>query len=340
MRTAIPRTPSITITVEPADALEFEADVLAVKFARQHYGVDRAVANALLPCYPGLPDLLPKVNGFRLLESRRALAAHAVLFVGVKTLREFGYSDIREFGRKVLTSLAGEAADVVHVALTLHGAGYGLDEGEAFESEVAGLMDAITSGDVPRSLARISIVERNPGRAERLRELLKRLIPDGQISRDGQRAVQALGQAADESFRSVGYSSASKPFAFVAMPFAESMEDVFHYGISNAVKDAGLLCERADQSSFTGDVLDWVRKRIAAAQLVIADLSSANPNVYLEVGFAWGCGTPTVLIVAESSDLRFDVRGQRCLVYQRSIKLLEEKLRNELAALGRVSRAT
>ena len=147
------------------------------------------------------------------------------------------------------------------------------------------------------------------------------------------RAVQSYGKSVDESLRSVGYTSASKPFVFVAMPFAQSMEDVFHYGIRNAVKEAGLLCERADQSSFTGDVLDWVRERIAAATLVIADLTSANPNVYLEVGYAWGCGKPTVLIAAEASDLTFDVKSQRCLIYNHSIKSLEQMLRTELVAL-------
>jgi hypothetical protein len=163
---------NIAIDVRQADALEFTCDVLAVKFAQRHYGVDRAVADALLSHYPNLDDLLPKVNGYRLLSSRGSVAAHRVLFVGVKPLRDFGYSDIREFGRKVLASLAGEAADITHMALTLHGAGYGLDEGEAFEAEVAGIMDAITSGDMPHALRRISIVERNPGRAKRLKESL------------------------------------------------------------------------------------------------------------------------------------------------------------------------
>jgi len=116
------------------------------------------------------------------------------------------------------------------------------------------------------------------------------------------------------------------------MPFAEEMDDVFHYGIQGAVNAAGFLCERADLSSFTGDIMAWVRDRITKASIVIADLSGANPNVYLEVGYAWGCGRPTVLLVRDSSELKFDTRGQRCLVYKR-IKDLEESLGRELASL-------
>ncbi len=116
------------------------------------------------------------------------------------------------------------------------------------------------------------------------------------------------------------------------MPFAEEMDDVFHYGIQGAVNAAGFLCERADLSSFTGDVMDWVKRRISNATLVVADLSSANPNVYLEVGYAWGCRVPTVLLSGNTSDLKFDVRSQRCIVYK-SIESLEDALSRELKCL-------
>jgi hypothetical protein len=118
------------------------------------------------------------------------------------------------------------------------------------------------------------------------------------------------------------------------MPFAEEMDDVFHYGIQGAVNAAGLLCERADLSTFTGDVIDWVKRRISSATLVVADLSSANPNVYLEVGYAWGCRVPTVLLARDANDLKFDVMSQRCILYK-SIKSLEEALRRELQGLSK-----
>ena len=137
---------------------------------------------------------------------------------------------------------------------------------------------------------------------------------------------------AQEVLRSVGYSSASKPRAFVAMPFAPEMDDTFHYAIQGAINSAGMLCERADLSAFTGDVMSWVRERISTARLLIADLSTANPNVYLEVGYSWGCGIPTVLLCKDGTNLEFDVKGQRCLIY-RSIKHLEELLSRELKTL-------
>jgi hypothetical protein len=75
-----------------------------------------------------------------------------------------------------------------------------------------------------------------------------------------------------------------------------------------------------------------VRSRIRTASLVVADLTDANPNVYLEVGYAWGIGVKTVLVVKSTEHLKFDVRGQRCLVYKK-IKDLEDSLTLELKQL-------
>jgi nucleoside 2-deoxyribosyltransferase len=78
--------------------------------------------------------------------------------------------------------------------------------------------------------------------------------------------------------------------------------------------------------------MEYVRTRIETASVVIAELSDANPNVYLEVGYAWGKGRPTILLVKDEKALQFDVRGQRCLVYER-IKDLEDMLAQELKGM-------
>jgi hypothetical protein len=321
----------ISISVDVGDVLDFSADVLVLKYAQDLYGADRAVYERLESVSP--QPRLPKVSGFTFHDARGSIAAKHVLFVGVKPLREFGYAEIREFAKKALLSLAGEAPSAKHVAMTIHGPGYGLDETEAFESELAGIVDAVTSGDFPGALTIISFVERNSGRARRLSASLMKVLPGGILPLDGRGPLRAMEGSAQNTLRTAGYSSDAKPHVFVAMPFAESMDDVFHYGIQGAVNTAGFLCERADLSTFTGDVMSWVRQRISSATLLVADLSAANPNVYLEVGYAWGCRVPTILLAKDASDLKFDVRGQRCIVYK-SIKHLEDSLRQELQGLS------
>ncbi len=320
----------VKLTVVAGDAFVIKGDVLVLKFAQDLYGLDRAVyarlqQNGTAPSLPGIDeDLVVKTHG--------SMAVTNIQFVGVKPLRQFNYSEIRDFARRSLVSLADKTPTARHLVFTVHGAGYGLDEMEAFKSEVAGIVEAISGGTFPKAIESITFIESDQGRANRLSKSLKSLFPMGLLPIDGYGSISALTAESQDTLRTVGYASAGKPHVFVAMPFAAEMDDIYHYGIQGAANAAGLLCERADLSVFAGDVMQWVKMRIASAKLVVADLSSANPNVYLEVGYAWGCRVPTVLLVKEANDLKFDVKGQRCIVYK-SIKQLEESLSAELTGL-------
>lgn len=324
----------VKITVINDDVLSFDSDVLVLKYAQAHFGLDRIVSKKITRI--GIDESLfsPSPGNTNYFHSKGGVSPRNILVVGVRQLSKFNYKDIRTFARTALEVLSEQERDVTieHVCLTLHGAGCGLDEIEAFESEIAGLIDGITGGRIPKRIQRISIVEIDKRRASMLKGALTELIPRGYVEANLKSYLQQAKQEVSEKFRSVGYSSADKPHIFVAMPFQEEMDDVYDYGIQNAVRKAGFLCERADLSTFTGDVMDWVRKRIKSASLVIADLTSSNANVYLEVGYAWGAGVRTVLLAQEADQLKFDVKGQRCIVYKR-IKELEEKLHNELVSL-------
>jgi hypothetical protein len=323
----------IKIAVLATDALSADIEFLVIKYAQKLYGLDELVAKKFIE--DGKTISMPKPWGFCLENSPKSIAAKNILIVGVPPLRDFGYAEIRRFGKSILSALAGSSPETKHIGITLHGPGYGLDEMEAFEAEIAGLLDAIRSGDFPISLEKISIIERNIGRANRLKAALDDLIPDGTIDFSGVVTTSTAPEAADR-LNKAGYTSSTKNHVFVAMPFKEDMEDVYHYGIQSAVRSSGLICERADLSAFTGDVLDWVRSRIRSSSLVIADLTDANPNVYLEVGFAWGAGIRTILLVKDVAHLKFDLRGQRCLTY-RKIKDLENTLTEELRAFIRTT---
>ncbi|MAU01166.1 MAG: hypothetical protein CL608_28820 [Anaerolineaceae bacterium] len=128
-----------------------------------------------------LSDSLPEISEFLLVNSRNSIAADAVLFVGVNPLSNFGYPEIRAFGKKILAVLAEEAPKSQHICITIHGANYGLDEVQALEAEVNGLIDAIEEGEFPRNLKAITIIEQDNARTERLKIALSRLFPDGNI---------------------------------------------------------------------------------------------------------------------------------------------------------------
>jgi len=323
----------VIISILQGDALVVPADVLVLKYAQAPFGVDAQVVRRLDTSGAGVfsPVPLPPPGAVSLVESRGLIGARTVLLVGVVPLGQFGYEEIRAFASGALAALADAMPQAAEVAVTLHGVGYGLDETEAFRAELAGIVEAFENGRHPKALRRVVIVEHDPRRVERLQRQLDEILPGENAVRPRKEAKTALQS---DALRTAGRASRDKAHVFVAMPFAKEFDDRFHYGIHTAIRTAGYLCERADMASFTGDILLWVKERIDTAELLVADLSGANPNVYLEVGYAWGKGLPTVLLASDEKDLLFDVRGQRCLVYQNSIRVLEQLLTAELGKLA------
>jgi hypothetical protein len=313
------------------DVLTFPTDVLSLKYAQGLHGADLAVAEALDVPEGVLQARLSQPGSYHLLPGQNLVAAARVLFVGVASLWHFRYAQIREFAARVLSALEESAPQTHHLAVTIHGVNYGLDELESFTAEVAGFLDGHARGEVPPSLERITFVEFNAKRAARLTTALHHLLPEGLTMPPRSTTLPPLS-VNGRALPSAGPESEAKPHVFVAMPFNDEFDDIYHYAIEPAVRAAGFLCERADTRSFAGDILDWLKGRIQTAAIVIADLTTANPNVYLEVGYAWGFKRPTVLLTRDLNDLKFDVRGQRCVIYKR-IRDLEENLKRELGEM-------
>ena len=64
--------------------------------------------------------------------------------------------------------------------------------------------------------------------------------------------------------------------------------------------------------------------RISTAEFVVAELTGARGNVYLEVGFAWGRNIPVVTLAREGEKLHFDVSTHRCIFYRTIGQLAKE----------------
>jgi hypothetical protein len=274
----------IAISVQAGDALLTESDVLAVKYARALYGLDAEVVSKLEGTGLSVRPLMPGDGRFRSIPTNEGVFAKCVLFVGVSDLSEFDYAAIRAFARRTLSALATDMPSTKRLTMTLHGVGYGLDESESFRAELAGILDSLERGDYPAKLENVLIIERDAARAARISSLLQAILPAGIGGRGD--VASAVSSREKISLADVGEGSRAKRHVFAAMPFAKEFDDRFHYGTQRAAEAAGFLCERADLTSFVGDVLERVRERIATASFVVADLTTANPNVYLEVGYA------------------------------------------------------
>jgi tetratricopeptide (TPR) repeat protein len=112
---------------------------------------------------------------------------------------------------------------------------------------------------------------------------------------------------------------------FTAMPFGwrESPTGRFNFdrvysgAIKAAAEAAGWESRRADEITTPGVILDQVLREIVEADLLIADLSTENGNVYYELGVRQSlAGGGTLLIAQSSSRFPFDIAQQRVLIYE------------------------
>lgn len=117
-----------------------------------------------------------------------------------------------------------------------------------------------------------------------------------------------------------------KPFCFVLMPFSSEFDDIYQIGIKEACDKAGAYCERVDEQIYGEKILDRVYNQISKADIVIADMTGRNPNVFYEVGYAHALGKLTILLTQDSEDIPFDLKPFPHIVYKKKIAVLRDKL--------------
>jgi hypothetical protein len=130
-------------------------------------------------------------------------------------------------------------------------------------------------------------------------------------------------------------TDSTPPKCFVIMPFASEFDDVFRV-IRETVEAHRYECIRADERYIVGTVMNDVNEQIEQADLIVADLTGRNPNVYYEVGYAAALRKPVIQIAQSADDLPFDVRHIRTFPYSTKI-LGDRKLARDL---GEAIRAT
>lgn len=121
-------------------------------------------------------------------------------------------------------------------------------------------------------------------------------------------------------------STSPKPFAFVLMPFDPTFDDAYQLAIRPACEAAGAYAERVDQQIFSGNIMERVYNQIAKADVIVADMSGRNANVFYEVGYAHALGKTTILITGSEADIPFDLRQYPHIIYGESLSSLKTEL--------------
>jgi hypothetical protein len=348
------------IQVVKANILKYKADVLVLKYAESWTFLSQNVVKSL-PLSSPILQTPPSAGQWILAPSEGTVSADKLLLIGTPPRQKFTYDSIHDLGRTALHALAETDSDppIRHLATTVHGLGWGFDEAEALKALVLGFYAAFEDGKYPNGLQRISIVETQAKRATVLEATLTELItgqaptPANLTELEAESAppptvaafpvpmpppsaptkTQPLVITPDSAeLNAESTPSLSEPSIFIAMPFAKKYYDVFYLVLQPCVKDSGFQCIRLDEANYTGDIVETIKNRIRTADLVIAVLDGMNPNVFLEIGYAWGVGTPTMLVHTEEykdEDIPFDIRAQKRISYS-TLTELKERLTEEL----------
>lgn len=118
----------------------------------------------------------------------------------------------------------------------------------------------------------------------------------------------------------------ARRLCFVDMPFGRKIDPrsgieidfdhIYDHGIKLAVEEAGLECIRSDEERTGGIIHTAMFARLLLCEFVIADLTTANPNVFYELGVRHAAKPYTTIpIFATIGSLPFDVNLIRAVPY-------------------------
>jgi hypothetical protein len=119
---------------------------------------------------------------------------------------------------------------------------------------------------------------------------------------------------------------------FVVMSFASPIGGYFQTIYEPAIKKAGLRAVRADADIFgTGKIMDQIWAGINAAKVLVAELTTRNPNVFYELGLAHAKEKPVVLVSSNEGDVPFDLKHIRVIYYDTTDPFWGQKLIDKVA---------
>ena len=114
---------------------------------------------------------------------------------------------------------------------------------------------------------------------------------------------------------------------FVAMSFAEELDEAYFLGIKLAVeKDCGLLAIRMKELHHNADICDRLLSEIRQAQFVIADFTGHGNGVYYEAGFARALGREVINCCRDTDfdQLHFDTNHLNHIKWKTPVDLREQ----------------
>lgn len=102
---------------------------------------------------------------------------------------------------------------------------------------------------------------------------------------------------------------------FVIMPFDDEFTEVYELFLKPNLEAAGFEVYRSDDIRSQRNILQDIVESLATADLIVADLTGSNENVFYELGLAHALNRPVLLLTQDLADIPFDLQSYRLVLY-------------------------
>lgn len=131
------------------------------------------------------------------------------------------------------------------------------------------------------------------------------------------------------------------PTCFVIQPFDSSKFDKrFDDVYKPALEEQGLEAYRVDRDPEVEIPIEAIEDGIRDAAICLADITTDNPNVWYELGYAFAAGRPVIMVCSdERTGNRFplDIQHRTVIKYRPDSVSDFSELKNRIQAAGRGS---
>lgn len=128
------------------------------------------------------------------------------------------------------------------------------------------------------------------------------------------------------------------------MPFEKEFDEIYSDFIKNALSEAGYEVSIAKDLQNQGNILRDIVEYIHRSNLIVADLTTLNPNVFYELGIAHALKKPVIMLAQNIDEVPFDLKQYRIVMYDthftrikvatKELREIAEKLSNNQISFG------
>ena len=127
------------------------------------------------------------------------------------------------------------------------------------------------------------------------------------------------------------------PFSETESCSEEKWEEIYKHLFKKTIEEAGYACECSSPIK-GGAIINDIIQQLDTAEIVLADLTDSNANVFYELGIRHTLSRRTIMVAQKGQDLPFDIGGYGVIFYSPNlpgIENFENKIQERIKEIER-----